>query len=214
MPASRRSGDDWPAYLPGPRDDIMAVGVISLTYGLLENMFRALFSVIADMNEHQIAAIFDRLPSNARIDAIKQLLPKTTLHEILKDRVLHFCEGYDICTDNRNAIMHSHSGGIFTSFSRSERGFLLSKYSRSGNKLVCAASLLDLRRVADENHAFALFGMYVTGDVRIFRASQEHGDQDVIGRLPLRDKPPLPIELSWTPEAALIGSPPHQSSQK
>jgi hypothetical protein len=191
MPENPKASDIWPPYLPGPRDDIMAVGVISLTYNQLENMFRALFSVVTDMNEYQVAAIFDRLAQNSRLDAFKQILGKTTLPEILNDRLLHFCNGYDICTSNRNSIMHSHSGGVYTSITRNTRGILLSKYSRSGNKIVRPASLEDLRRVVDECHEFSLYGMIVTTNVRTFRELQVRGEEDEFGRVPLRDKPPL-----------------------
>src|SRR6476659_319728 len=102
--------DNWPPYLPGSRNDILALGVISLEYGFLENMFRVLFSIVGNMNEYQVAAIFERLPNNHRIDAIRQMLRESTLPDVLKDRVLYFCRCFDICADNRHAIMHSHSG--------------------------------------------------------------------------------------------------------
>src|SRR5689334_16831156 len=66
--ARTQQEDDWPSYLPGPRNDILALGVISLTYGLLETMFKLLFASVGDMNEHQVAAIFERLPNNHRLD--------------------------------------------------------------------------------------------------------------------------------------------------
>src|SRR5437764_2608998 len=175
--------DRWPLYLPGPRHDILAMGVISLTYGQLENLFRTVFSLVADMNEYQIAAIFERMPNNHRLSALAQMLGKTTLPEVLKERVSHFCNGFRICAENRHAIMHSHSGRMYTSYSRNERGILLTKYSRSGNKLICAASLAELRRVADQAHEYAVFGMHVATEIRIFRLHLERGEEDEFSRV-------------------------------
>jgi hypothetical protein len=146
---------------------------------LLENMFRHLFATVTRMNEFQVSAIFDRMANNNRLDALGDLLNKTTLTEQIKERVRYFCSGFKICAENRHAIMHSHSGGIYTNYSRNERGILLSKYTRSGNKLVCAASLRQLRAVADDIHTFAMFGGNVISDIRIFLICRENGDEAI-----------------------------------
>ena len=91
-----RREDRWPLYLPGPRDDILALGVVSLGYGQLENMFRSVFSLVTSMNEHQVAAIFERMPNNHRLSAITQMMSKTILPDKIKDRVSHFCNGFHI----------------------------------------------------------------------------------------------------------------------
>jgi hypothetical protein len=71
--------DDWPSYLPGPAENILALGVIALAYGQLENMFRALFASITQMNEFQVAALFQRLPNNIRKVILFELMTKTVL---------------------------------------------------------------------------------------------------------------------------------------
>jgi hypothetical protein len=204
--------DDWPSYLPGPRDDILALGVIGLTYGFLENIFRSVFATAANMHQYQVSAIFERLPNNHRIGVMREVLSKSTLPDILKDRVLHFGRCFEICADNRHAIMHSHSGGVYTSYSRNESGILLSKYSRAGNRLVCAASLSELRGVADTMHDVALFGSVVVTDIKIFLMHRRRDDEAAFWRFPLRDKPPLPAELNWIPEADLASRSPPESS--
>ena len=177
-------------------------------------MFRVLFSIVGNMNEYQVAAIFERLPNNHRIDAIRQMLRESTLPDVLKDRVLYFCRCFDICADNRHAIMHSHSGGIFTSYSRNARGIRLSKYSKSGIRLVCAASLADLRSVADDINCIANFGGNICSNIRIFLICRDRDDEAAFWRIPLRDKPPLPTKLNWVPEADLVRPPQPESSQE
>jgi hypothetical protein len=108
--------------------------------------------------------------------------------------------------------MHAHSGGVYTSLSRGDRGILLSKYSKSGNKLVCAASLAELRSVADQIHAYAIFGGRVVSEIRNFMVCRENGDEDAFWRVLLRDKPPLPTPLNWqSPKDLLIEPYPPES---
>jgi hypothetical protein len=142
--------DKWPEYLPGPPDYILMLGVIALNYGQLENMFRHLFSSVTRMNEIQVSSIFQRIPNNIRQTILSEMMAQTTLPAKLKERVNHFALGFKICAQNRHDVMHSHSGGTYTSRSRGERGILLSKFSRSGKELVCPASLSELRGVADD----------------------------------------------------------------
>lgn len=200
---------EWPQYLPSPKQDIMALGVIALNYGQLENMFRHLFAIVAQFNEAQASALFQRLPNNHRLAIIAELIVKTTLPEKLKERVDHFCKGFEICASNRHAVMHSHSEGTFTSVSRNVRGILLSKFSKAGNKFVCPASLEELRIIADEIYSYSMFGGEVVSEIRNFLLCRQYGKEDVFWKVPLRDKPAPPTNMNWSaPESVLIEQPP------
>jgi hypothetical protein len=161
------------------------------------------------MNDIQVAAIFGRMPNNNRLDVLAEVMKQTTLPDKLKERVRGFIAGFKICAENRHDLMHSHSGGIFTSTSRNVRGILLTKYSKSGKKLVCTASLADLRKVADEIHGYARWGFWVAGEIRNFSVAREAGNEADFWRM-LRDKPPQPTSLLWNVESDVLkpASPP------
>jgi hypothetical protein len=204
--------DKWPEYLPGQPDYILVVGVISLNYGRMENMFRYLFSIVTRMNEIQVAAIFERMPNNIRQTVLAEVMSQTTLPDKLKDRVKHFIDGFKICADNRHDLMHSRPGGTFTSQSRGIRGLLFTKFSKSGKELMCAPSLPELREVADDLHEYATFGGEVAGEVRNFLACREHDDEESFWRVPLKRKPRKPTALRWHSPNALIQPSPRRSS--
>jgi hypothetical protein len=199
--------DKWPEYLPGPRQDIMALGIIALSYGQLENAFRLVFSAVTRMNEIQVAAIFGRIPNNIRQTVLAEVMEQTTLPDALKERVGHFINGFKACADNRHDVMHSHSGGVFTSQSRNIRGILLTKYSKKGNKLVCAPSLVDLRKVADEIHEYASWGFHLTSDINFLWTARMNDNEEAFWQLPLRGKPPLPTALHWHLESDVLMPP-------
>src|ERR1700741_3415317 len=102
--------DKWPDYLPGPKDHLMALGVVSLNYGQLEGMFQGLFTEVTEMNADQVSAIFQRIPNNIRQDIMLDLLDPS-LPENMKAAIKYFCEGFKTCAANRHALMHSRSGG-------------------------------------------------------------------------------------------------------
>lgn len=187
----------WPSYMPLPREDIFALGVISLNYCHLENMFRLLFSSVARWNDFQTAAVFHRLANNIRMDVISELLTKTTIPVETKKLIEHFVTGFRLCADARNLIMHSSSGGLH----RSDRavGLVLERHSKTGNKLVCYLTLDDLRRVADDIHRYMTFGAYVVTEVKNYVTHLQDDHAEDFRSLPptLRERPPLPIPLSW-----------------
>jgi hypothetical protein len=201
----RISLEDWPGYLPGPQEDILVLGVIALNYGQMENAFRRVFSNVTRMNDIQVAAIFGRIPNNIRQTVLAEVMAQTTLPDKLKEQVNYFTLGFKTCADNRHDVMHSHSGGVFTSLSTNTRGILLSKYSKSGKKLVCPAPLEKLREVADDIHDYAIFGLGVAGEINNFKDCRDHDDEDSFWRVPLTRRPLPPTGLRWhSPKDILI----------
>ena len=122
--------EKWPEYHPGNRKDILALGVIALNYGQLENVYRALFSYVTGMNEFQTAAIFHRLPNNHRESALTEVMAKTVIPQKLKDLVQYFASGFAGCAENRHDIMHASSGGRHQSLSTGSSGIVLSSTQR------------------------------------------------------------------------------------
>jgi hypothetical protein len=143
--------DDWPNYLWSiPRADIMALGVIALNYGQLENALRNIFGIVSGMNEDQVASVFYRLPNNQRQNVLTEFLAKSAVPQEYHQPIRDFADAFKICAENRSGVMHAHSPGSHTSKTTGERGILLFKYSKAGTKMLHAARLSELRAVADE----------------------------------------------------------------
>jgi len=186
---------------------MVALGVIALNYGQLENAFRLIFAAVTRMNDIQVAAIFGRMPNNIRQTVLAEVMSQTTLPEPLKERVKYFTLGFKTCAENRHDVMHSHSGGVFTSQSRNIRGILLTKHSKSGNRLVTAPSLSDLRNIADEIHEYASWGFQLTSDINFLWSARMANNEEAFWQLPSREKPQPPTALHWSLESDVLVPP-------
>lgn len=187
---------DWEEYMPGPKEDIYALGVICLAYGQLESMFQLVFSEATRMELHQASAIFFRVPNNVRYEVLSSLMEAGSLPDVLKDLVQHFSHGFKICAENRNALMHSHSGGIHFNADAGKAGILLSRYTRAGKTEVSPATITELRKVADDIGAFVLFGAAVSAELGFHFHRIERGERSRTPP-PLCDKPALPKAMNW-----------------
>jgi hypothetical protein len=198
--------DDWPDYLPGPRDDLLALGVVSLNYGYMENILRILFAMVGDFSEPQVRAMFDRMNNDARQAILDQLLGQQPFSADLKALVRHFLKGYGICATNRHAIMHSHHGGIHSG-ARGTQGIVLCKYSRSGGEQHFFAHAAKLRAVADAIDQQSAFGREVILNVQSFQICHKQNRVADFERHPLPDKPPLPEPLDWQSQTGTQNTP-------
>jgi len=188
---------DWPNYLPGPKDDIYALGVISLLYGQLESMFQLVFSAATRMDIDHTFAIFHRIPNNVRQDVLSNLMASGPLPDVLKDLVRHFASAFKICAENRHALMHSQSGGTHHNYEEERSGILLRRFTRSGKTEVSKATLKELRKVADDIEAYVLFGAAIASEIAIHFRLIELGKPTHKKPPPLCDKPPLPTAMNW-----------------
>lgn len=194
--------DRWPSYLPGPKDDLLALGVVSLNYGYLENVLRVLFGMVTGMHQAQMAAIFDRLNNDARQAVLDQMLGAHPFIPEIKTLVRHFLDAFAICAGNRHAIMHSHHGGIHSG-SRGTGGIVLRRYSRAGSASVFFAHAESLRAIADDIDQQSQFGIQVVLTVQSFLLCQKEDRLADFGRHPLPETPPLPKTLGWLPAQGL-----------
>ena len=98
---------DWPAYPIGPRDSIFAIGVVSTKFAELESAMQFLFSTVFGLNREDGILIFAKIGNETAIDLTKRRLAKTEWPQKILDDVLYFVKAFEICKDNRNALMHS-----------------------------------------------------------------------------------------------------------
>ena len=194
--------DDWPYWIYlVPRDDVFALGVISLNYGRLENAFRYLFLTVTNMRLEHVAAVFHRLQNPARIAVFQELIPVSDLPEWLHAPLSDFADGFGDCAEQRHAIMHSYSTGHHTTVGKpGERGIVLLKYSKSGRRLVCAANQTKLRAIADDMDALGQHGAALDTYIKHIRTLRAAGhDYSPVPPTPLPDKPQLQAALDWLP---------------
>jgi hypothetical protein len=210
----REPDDVWERRRPEPKADIFAIGVISLNYGQLESIFGILFGKSVGMTEVQTSLLFQRIQNNVRLEIFRNLSsPRNDMPIAFLDRLNHFGEGYRICVDNRNAVMHSHSSGSHYSVETGNSGLVLAKYTNSGKRMYCLATRDILRSVADSIDRFSLFGASLCTDLDILKSRQRRGDE-TYQPSPLSDKPELPAGLRWMTEATFQESlHRHRSSQ-
>lgn len=190
--------DRWPARLFGSADDLVALGVISLNYGNLENIFRVLFSMVTGMTEFHVAAVFERINNDTRLTAFKQILGGQNYPSDLKNLLSHFIKGYEICAENRHAIMHSHHGGIHRNLAgKDSRGIVLSKYTRAGARVEFFATTAILRSVADAIDQQAMFGAELILTVQSYQICLKQKRLEHFAQKALPKTPLLPTSLNW-----------------
>jgi hypothetical protein len=193
--------------MPEWSDGIYAIGVISLNYCQLENMFLGLFQSATGMTEVQVVALFQRLQNDSRLKIFSQLTnQRSEFPADFKDRIRHFAAGYEVCVENRNAIMHSHSRGSFFSERECTEGILLAKAAKSGSILACPLDLTGLRRIADDIHRYIIYAAGLTADLDASLELYRRNDPRAWQLSRLSDKPLLPQNLAWRPISEFQGA--------
>lgn len=160
-------------------------------YNMLEEMFGFVFMSSFPANGEYSEFLFHKLSNRERVDMLTAFINFGELNQEVKDRLLYAIRCFDICTNNRNIVLHA------TSDSDPSQAFRLSKRARNNPSQTnfYQVPLETLRRVADDaaeafNYWAKLF-YWLTER----RASPKRP-------LPLPDKPPQPYRLSPSRPAA------------
>jgi hypothetical protein len=189
---------EWPTYLPGPRENIFALGVISLAYSNFEWLFAGVFREVTQTPDTVLRILFSKLPNNIRMETLSNFLEKMDWPEGLKDDIKHFMKGFQICAENRNLLMHSYSGGV-----RASTGdIVIMRTARSGDEVISLSTLPELREIADAINAFNSYAADVMVGINVFRQKKRKGEDISSFQSPSPDRPPLPRSLSWLPRPA------------
>jgi hypothetical protein len=99
--------DEWPAYRVGNRDYIHALGVIATGFNLLEFRLRSLFPTYTRIPSPAAYALFAKTSNQMRLELMRGSIDFSTHPPAIKNDVRYFLEGFKICADNRNILMHS-----------------------------------------------------------------------------------------------------------
>jgi len=144
----------WPSekYTIADHAHVHAIGQISLIFNLLEDAFCGLFELIFPAGDHYSEHIAAELSNRERVDMLKALVEHSENDPALSALLLDAVRFYDICTDNRNIIMHSMARD-----SSSEVIRLYKKANRSKKTNHYELPISELRAVADEMAAIYIF---------------------------------------------------------
>jgi hypothetical protein len=156
--------DDWPPYRIGNADHLHALGAIATAYNLLEFRLRALFSLYSISDD-----VFTKNNNFDRVKLLRGAVDKSSNPDAIKKDAKYFLEGYEICTDNRNILMHSIT--MFTwldpdadrcpvSNPTQPDGLAFQKPARKGPLAIkiYQPTLEELRGVADDSKEYEDYG--------------------------------------------------------
>lgn len=185
-----KSIGDWPSennWIANAAH-VHAIGQFSLAYNNLEELFGYVFSCTFPADGDYSETLFHTLNNRKRIDMMEALFKfHEREHKELLDRVLYALRCFDICTANRNTVMHAVTEYEVGSTPESLR---LRKKARN-NPLRDASyeiTLETLRKVADDT--MVVYDYWA----KLFLWLSERRDGKPL--LPLPDKPPEPYRLN------------------
>jgi hypothetical protein len=199
------SKSEWPDpnWHIGQIDHLHALGVITSAYNQLEFVLLLFFMkyVVADSKAAQ--RIFGLLSNYNTCDLVRESAKAKEENAIALDSLLHFLKGFEVLEWNRNFLAHSHS--ILNNPEQSHLTF--GKGSRSNPDVWSFAhmSLSEIRGIADDIHAFWLFGstlhLWLIGrGTLIFQGGRKE-------TVELPDRPTLPEKLKTVPHGVLERQP-------
>ena len=187
-PASRRIADS---------EHLKAIGLFSLSFNYAEDVLRDIFIDTFPASEKYASRLFNELNNRKRIDMARELVIHGSYEERAKETILAALLQFDICTDNRNIVMHATND-----IDSSSEVLRLAKRSRNNpdelNDYEIPLPLI--RRVAEESGGVFIFLV----EILTYLRSQKNGSPK-----PLPGIPPRPYRLSPSrPQEAPEAGPP------
>jgi len=206
------SPDEWPReeYQLAPAEYLAAFGQFSFVYNMLESVMRNIFIHCAPLPNDFALRLFHNLGNRDRIDLFTAFVSKNEEDNEVLQSLLACALHYDICTENRNILMHS------TYFSPNIELTLLVKRASNdaGRNIHYDVPLTDLRLIADQTAETFKFARDLSSflSAREFIAHLPPTDPITgypnIGLNPLPEIPHKPRKLTtFQPEAARKVSP-------
>ena len=184
----------WPIeqYQLAPREYLAAFGQLTLVYNMLENMIANIFEKIAPFETTFSRLFFHRLNNRDRIDLLTAVIRKNEKETDTLEALLHCISSYDICTANRNILMHS------TYFDTGEDVARFVKRSKNLSEIHFKVSLEELRSVADDTARTFVYAVHIFGAISRRQWAEELPESPLLVQMPLLELPtkiPLPRKL-------------------
>ena len=185
----------WPTHLDPCAEHIYAIGRISVNYNELEAQLLAFIQHYDSSPNELTAFLFEKVPSNSQTEWLKKMMALRGNDLEAQVPIQHFISACDICTANRNLLIHSR----IWAYRVSEDSLITSKRTRkTGAEKGDEFSLDVIRRVADEIQFWRGYGGHISAYLTRSALSREKlpSDWKLIGPSTLPGKPSLPINLT------------------
>ena len=174
----------------GSDAQLHAMGQISLVYNEIEEWFSFLFEDLFPAERDFAAKLFHHSNNRDRVDLLTAVVDKNEPDDDIRDCVLWALQCFDICTANRNVLMHARSEHEH----RSSTMRLSERHRNDPNRTKqYPLKLRNLREVADDMGALLDFMVHLHAHIHDLRPPPNA----ILGPCPepLPDKPPKPRRL-------------------
>jgi hypothetical protein len=145
------SEKEWPApeNQLAPNDYLAALGQATFVYNMLESMMGSVFVACAPVETEAARALFHKLNNRDRVDLLTDFVNHNEKDAAVKRIILSCINYYDICTENRNILMHAI---YFNPNLKPDQSPLLVKKAKNDYKreVHYDVPLHELRKVADD----------------------------------------------------------------
>lgn len=171
MTEDNESPSVWPAYSIGSKDHLHAVGVLVANWNEVERAYQCLIQYAFLGNVKLALRTFELLGNDQRMAFIRQeCIPLATGE--FAEHLNHFLACAGRCKENRNAIAHANFNYTAdVSLLKIDRG-----RSKDGNSVPqYNFELSELRKIADEIHAVAEYGIRIWMALEILRTNHAVG---------------------------------------
>lgn len=193
--ANNQYDSSWPTYEVGPKESMLALGVVSANYARLEFALTHMYAVIIGIDSSEATMRISRIiRKNTHLERMRRHLEnRPQWPSSVRDLCARFIDGFSLLNDNRNKLMHSNV------ISSSAEITVLYKTNREGKTELCAVSLAELRQVADDIKAYFDYGLHLGNMI----SHNLLGLPYLTGSLIFHqwpDQPPLPVRLEYSSE--------------
>ena len=185
---------EWPPYPAGNRSSIFALGVASIKYAELENIFTLVFAVTTGIPGWLATNIHAKCGSLACVQlAYQELLPPDMIGppSRAESEIRYFLKAFEQCMENRNHLMHSSMFHLST-----EAETILMKTSKQGKATISLQPLPKMRQVADDMAAYTNYGRAVVNAISARRP--EVPPLFPVALFPWPDRPAPPHKLDYS----------------
>jgi hypothetical protein len=197
------SEKEWPVpeNQLAPNDYLAALGQATFVYNMLESMMGSVFVACAPVEAEAARALFHKLNNRDRVDLLTDFVNHNEKDAAVKRIILSCINYYDICTENRNILMHAI---YFNPNLKPDQSPLLVKKAKNDYKreVHYDVPLHELRKVADDMVNSFRLAIELNGFLARRRflnslaATNPATGYPKIGPNPLPEKPPKPHRLS------------------
>jgi hypothetical protein len=103
------SENEWPPpeHQLAPNDYLAALGQVTFVYNMLESVMDNVFVCCAPLKAEDAKVLFHKMNNRDRVDLLTDFVAHNEKDAQVKSIILHCARCYDICTENRNILMHA-----------------------------------------------------------------------------------------------------------